>query len=95
MLTDALDDNDPAQRKLGIEAGLAWRNAYSIAEHDNEPYRVVPIFYVDFGWSEGMKLARDLYSKEGRQYEIRTLGEVEEASSTRQNSRGAESKRMR
>ena len=25
ILTTALDDNDPEQRKLGIAAGLAWR----------------------------------------------------------------------
>lgn len=67
MLTDALDDNDPEQRKLGIEAGLAWRNAYSIAE------RVLPVFYTDLGLSSGMQQAAELYIKENRTFASRTL----------------------
>jgi hypothetical protein len=47
MLTEALDDNDPEQRKLGMEAGFAWSEV--VAMH---------VFYLDLGWSPGMKVAR-------------------------------------
>jgi hypothetical protein len=45
MLTEALDDNDPEQRKLGMEAGFAWSDG---STH---------VFYVDLGWSGGMNAA--------------------------------------
>jgi len=61
LLTDCLDDDDAEERRLGISAGLAWRHA---AAH---------VFYVDLGWSDGMKLAKDLYDREGIPYEIRNL----------------------
>ena len=63
MLTEALDDLDPAERKLGIELGLAWRRRADMR-----------IFYTDRGWSPGMKAARDLYAAEGLTYELRRLG---------------------
>jgi hypothetical protein len=63
MLTDALDDNSPAERALGIEAGLAWRNVSG----------VLPVFYVDLGWSNGMWEAQAVYDDEERFYEIRLL----------------------
>lgn len=43
MLTDALDDQDDAERRIGIAAGLEWWRAASAA-----------VFYTDLGWSEGM-----------------------------------------
>lgn len=42
--TQVLDDLIPAERHLGIEAGLAW---YSVAE--------AAIFYADYGFSPGME----------------------------------------
>lgn len=43
LLTQLLDDTDPAQRQLGIEAGLAW---YRVADKC--------VVYADRGWSSGM-----------------------------------------
>lgn len=59
---NVLDDLIPAERTLGIDAGLAWR---AVAES--------AVFYVDRGWSSGMTAARELYDREGFPYEIRTL----------------------
>ena len=47
MLTGCLDDDNPNERILGIEAGLAWKRAADLTA-----------FYTDFGWSDGMELAR-------------------------------------
>ena len=44
MLVDSLDDSDPEQRKIGIEAGLAWGTMANII-----------VFYLDYGWSSGME----------------------------------------
>lgn len=57
-----LDDEVPAERALGIEAGLAWRAVAHKA-----------VFYVDRGWSGGMMAARELYLREGIPFEERTL----------------------
>lgn len=43
MLTDALNDDIPSERDIGIRAGYAWWRAASIVA-----------FYTDLGWSEGM-----------------------------------------
>lgn len=59
---NVLDDLIPAERSLGIAAGLAWRQVAQSA-----------VFYVDRGWSSGMTAARELYDREGFPYEIRTL----------------------
>lgn len=59
---NVLDDLIPAERTLGIAAGLAWRQVAQSA-----------VFYVDRGWSSGMTAARELYDREGFPYEIRTL----------------------
>ena len=64
MLTTALDDRDPAQRAIGIETGLAWRR-----RADER------LFYVDLGWSTGMKAAKDLYKSEGLSYKVRQIGD--------------------
>jgi hypothetical protein len=63
MLTSALDDKIPEQRKLGIEAGLAMRRFF--------PMRA---FYLDLGMSEGMTLAKELYQKERLLYVERRIG---------------------
>ncbi len=57
-----LDDNDKEERKLGIEAGLAWVN-----------HAEATIVYTDFGISEGMKYGIQRAEKEGRKIEYRTL----------------------
>lgn len=46
MYTDALDDNIPAERDLGIAAGYEWWRAASCV-----------VFYTDIGFSEGMRKA--------------------------------------
>ena len=43
-----LDEFDPEQRKLGIDAGYAWWESADLIA-----------FYTDLGWSPGMCKARD------------------------------------
>jgi len=77
MLTDALDDTDSEERRLGIEAGLAWRNVTKpVHSGKGDPLgydSVHHIFYVDLGWSSGMTAAKELYDKEEIPYEERRL----------------------
>lgn len=54
MLTKCLDDSIPEQRALGISAGLAM--ARILARHGG-----VPTFYLDYGWSIGMREAKRFY----------------------------------
>jgi hypothetical protein len=56
------NDRFPEERKLGIEAGLAW------ASHAE-----ATVVYTDRGISEGMKLAIETAKREGRPVEYRTL----------------------
>ena len=42
-----LDDNVPYERKLGINAGLAWKD---VADKH--------VFYIDYGYSKGMEYAK-------------------------------------
>jgi hypothetical protein len=58
-----LDDNDPEQRALGIEAGLQW-GAKAVAT----------VVYCDLGFSSGMKLGMARAHAEGRPVEYRRLG---------------------
>jgi hypothetical protein len=60
-----LDDDDPAQRKLGIEAGfeLGW-------------HAVRRVFYVDRGVTRGMRKGFDYAVEHCQACEIRTLGGV-------------------
>jgi hypothetical protein len=74
MLTDALDDNDPEERELGIKAGLAWREAMYVTASGNL-INVLPVFYVDLGNSGGMRRAREKYDQEFVSCEERTLPE--------------------
>lgn len=62
MLTDALDDTIPTEREAGIKAGLAWAG---VADEI--------VFYVDLGWSGGMKAARAHYEKNGAIWSTRRL----------------------
>ncbi len=65
MLTSALDDDVPAERKVGIALGMAWRKRADMR-----------IFYIDREWSGGMRAARDVYDSDGLSYEIRILGSL-------------------
>lgn len=58
-----LNDDIPEQRRLGIDAGLAWRKVADAV-----------VFYVDRGWSGGMLAAEEIYRNEGFPFEVRTLG---------------------
>lgn len=57
-----LDDNDPAERQRGIDAGLAWRRVADRA-----------VFYTDRGWSAGMLAAEETYRNEDFPFEVRCL----------------------
>jgi hypothetical protein len=57
-----LDDQDEAQRMLGIEAGLAWGSVADAA-----------VVYGDLGTSKGMALGIERARDEGRVVEYRTL----------------------
>jgi hypothetical protein len=61
-----LDDNVPAERMLGIEAGLAWGR---LAE--------ATVVYADRGISRGMQLGIDRARAEGRPVEYRHLDQRE------------------
>lgn len=57
-----LDDLTPSERKIGIEAGFKWRDVSELT-----------IFYIDHGYSDGMRLGlQDCISK-NKPYEIRRL----------------------
>ncbi len=57
-----LRDEVPYERRLGIDAGLAWGK---VAD--------AHVFYVDLGWSRGMLAAREWCEAEGRAWEERRL----------------------
>lgn len=61
MYTDALDDVNPEERVLGIDAGFAWRH---VAE--------LTVFYIDRGWSNGMRLGLAHCQLHGLPYEERS-----------------------
>jgi len=62
LYTQVLDDKNPEERNLGIEAGLTWcKNADLTA------------VYIDLGISEGMIEGILDAQKEGRKIEFRTL----------------------
>lgn len=58
-----LDDNVPAERRLGITCGDAWR------EHAG-----MIVFYTDRGWSKGMLAAWDYVCANHLPFDIRSLG---------------------
>lgn len=62
MLTDALDDNNPAQRTLGIDAGFLWRHAADVT-----------VVYIDRGISKGMVLGIQDALKNNRPMVIRAF----------------------
>lgn len=60
-----LNDDDPAERQLGITLGFEWRD---VADKT--------VVYVDLGWSKGMHAGVDDAISKGRPFEIRRLGEL-------------------
>lgn len=62
MYTTALDDKNPEHRRLGIAAGTAWARSADLR-----------VFYLDRGWSTGMRHARELYDMLGLAYEMRGI----------------------
>jgi hypothetical protein len=57
-----LDENNPTERKLGIELGYEWMH-----------YADVVLFYVDHGWSPGMLKALEHATRVGKPIEVRRL----------------------
>lgn len=57
-----LNDDDPDERALGIEAGLAWGS-----------YCEATVVYTDLGITPGMKLGIDRARSEGRTVEYRSI----------------------
>jgi len=57
-----LDDSIPYERQWGIDAGLAWKE---VAEKH--------VFYIDFGYSTGMKYAKAYATTNNIPIEERTL----------------------
>jgi len=59
---DILDDSVPAERELGINAGIAWLDVADIHA-----------FYVDLGMSDGMKKALEGYRNPNCKIEFRNI----------------------
>lgn len=59
---NVLDDNNSEERKLGIDAGLAWKH---VAEKQ--------IFYTDLGWSSGMRYAKNFCVSHNIEIEERNI----------------------
>lgn len=57
-----LDDNVPEERKLGIDAGLVWKE---VAE--------LHVFYIDYGMSVGMEYAMKYATENKIPFEMRRL----------------------
>lgn len=65
MLTEALNDDDPEERRQGIEAGYAWY----------PPTSDLVAFYLDLGNSTVMGMARDVCLTNDVRHEDRNLPE--------------------
>jgi hypothetical protein len=63
LYPQVLDDATPAERLQGIEAGFAWLARSTLQ-----------VFYSDYGWSEGMVLARERGEALGILQIIRYIG---------------------
>lgn len=57
-----LDDDDPTERKLGIDAGLAWARAADAV-----------VVYIDRGISDGMRHGMSAHLRSGKALFIRSL----------------------
>jgi hypothetical protein len=62
---DILDDLEPAQRALGMDAGFAWAMRADAT-----------VVYIDHGISRGMQAGIDRALEAGRPVEYREIGEV-------------------
>lgn len=62
LYTQALDDKDPEERRIGIEAGLAWGQVADAT-----------VVYTDKGISRGMAIGIERAHAEGRPVEHRML----------------------
>lgn len=60
---DILDDLNPEERKLGIAAGLEWARRADLR-----------IFFVDYGWSDGMLKAKAFYDENGLSCDEHSIG---------------------
>ena len=60
---NVLDDDKPDERKLGIEAGFAFKHLPTAKT----------AFYADLGFSKGMDLAMDYCLENNLEFEIRHL----------------------
>lgn len=58
-----LNDRNPYERRLGINAGFVWRR-----------FAVMTVVYTDYGISEGMKMGMDASEKMGVPIEVRKIG---------------------
>ena len=68
LYTQVLDDDNPEERDLGINVGIAWQYVVHSV-----------VFYVDLGMSEGMRRAVDRVSRHRHtghniHVEVRSLG---------------------
>lgn len=57
-----LDDDDPTERKLGIDAGMAWARAADAV-----------VVYIDRGISDGMRYGMNAHLRNGKALFIRSL----------------------
>ena len=64
LYTQVLDDDVPQERKLGIDAGLAWKE---VADKH--------VFYTDLGMSPGMEYALAHCDDRSIPIEVRTLNQ--------------------
>jgi len=62
LYTQMLDDDIPKERKLGIDAGLAWKE---VADKH--------VFYIDYGMSPGMEYALKYSVVTGARIETRKI----------------------
>ncbi len=74
-----LDDAKPLERALGIAAGFAWGG-----------YADAVVFYTDFGMSEGMRRAKEVYERQGVKILIRTIPQWEVAANLRMDAKRCE-----
>jgi hypothetical protein len=62
-----LDDSDWNERRKGIEAGFAWGVHADLVA-----------FYLDHGWSDGMRAARAHWEPTGVLVDVRYIGQLQE-----------------
>jgi hypothetical protein len=69
-----LDDENPDERRLGMEAGFAWARCFEDNEGGSKPNRMPKrVIYTDLGISGGMQEAISLAYDMGQEVEYRAL----------------------